>query len=270
MMIKKTVKVVLERAGYGIVQTSKLEQLVDRRRYEGLVATYYALIRQHYLRDLPAPDDERVKLIAGLLGVSAPVALVLISELRRCTQLDGDVCEFGVAQGATSALLAHEILDTPKNLWLFDSFQGLPAPSPEDELKDDIFGLGSIDAYEGMMSCPSDWVARRLQDIGFPAARAHIVRGFVEESLLGDHLPPKVCFAFLDFDFYGPTRTVLEYMHKTMVTGGGIVVHDYDFFSTGVKKAVSGFLNEHTAQYALELHDDVATGICVIRRGERA
>jgi hypothetical protein len=35
----------------------------------------------------------------------------------------------GIAQCATSALIANEISSSKKNLWLFDSFKGLPKPT---------------------------------------------------------------------------------------------------------------------------------------------
>ena len=36
-------------------------------------------------------------------------------------------------------------------LHLFDSFEGLPMPTERDQLKDDIFALGSMAAYAGAM-----------------------------------------------------------------------------------------------------------------------
>ncbi len=77
----------------------------------------------------------------------------MVLHLNRALGLDGDVCEFGVAQGATSALIANEIRGTEKDLWLFDSFEGLPKPTDHDILIDDIFNLGSIDRYQGTMAC---------------------------------------------------------------------------------------------------------------------
>lgn len=64
--------------------------------------------------------------MAKLLGTQISEAMYILVFLHRSLELDGDVCEFGVAQGATSALLANEIRTTQKNLWLFDSFKGLP------------------------------------------------------------------------------------------------------------------------------------------------
>ena len=76
--------------------------------------------------------------------------------------MSGDICEFGVAQGTTSALMSNEIKGLKeRNLWLFDSFEGLPMPTEKDQLKDDIFSLGSIEAYKGTMACGIDQVSRK-------------------------------------------------------------------------------------------------------------
>jgi O-methyltransferase len=66
----------------------------------------------------------------------------LIEYLHQSLPVEGDVCEFGVAQGAISAVLAHEIKNTNKNIWLFDSFEGLPEPSEKDILINDLFHFG--------------------------------------------------------------------------------------------------------------------------------
>jgi O-methyltransferase len=193
-------------------------------------------------------NARRAQLLARLQGTPPSEAYFIIQALAGCRELAGDVCEFGVAQGETSALMANEIAHSDKRLHLFDSFAGLPKPSEKDRLTDDIFCLGSVEAYAGTMACPEDMVRSRLDALAFGRDRYVIHRGFIEESLLRDStLPREVCFAYVDFDFYEPTRVALEFLHG--VTGGGsvIIVDDYDFFSTGVKTAVDEFVQEKAA-----------------------
>lgn len=192
----------------------------------------------------PVPvRDSRVKLMARLIGTPPGEAYAIVRALADTAAIPGDVCEFGVAQGETSALIAAEILDGERRLHLFDSFQGLPRPTAQDELKDDIFGLGSMSAYMGTMSCPADLVRARLAAVGFPTSRCVIHEGFVESILQTDRtLPKSVSFAYLDFDFYEPTRLTLEFLSGVTHAGAIIVVDDYDFFSTGAKTAVDEFV----------------------------
>jgi hypothetical protein len=176
------------------------------------------------------------------------------------------VAEFGVAQGATSAVIAGELIEGHKELWLFDSFRGLPRPSPEDTLVDDIFDLGSMEAYEGTMAFGAGEVVRRLTAIDFPLDRAKIVSGFVEETLQHDELPETFCFAYVDLDFYRPIKTVLEFMAARLTPGGVIVVDDYGHFSAGAQQAVDEFARDKGSAFSLSLPRSWAGHFALLRR----
>lgn len=195
-------------------------------------------------------DDLRPKLLGRLLGTPPSEAYYLVQGLSKSKHVDGDVCEFGVAQGETSALIANEIRETSKRLHLFDSFEGLPSPTEKDQLKDDIFNLGSMEAYTGTMACPEDMVRARLRAISFPDDRFVIHKGFVDNVLKNNrNLPSQISFAYVDFDFYEPLQQALDFIHDRMPVGGIMVVDDYDWFSTGAKTAVDEFVLHHNAEY---------------------
>lgn len=194
-----------------------------------MVNAYEDLLRR-YFGDVPE-NSRRTALLGQLLGTRPFEAYFIVRALADTRDVAGDVCEFGVAQGETSALIANEISDTQKRLHLFDSFQGLPKPSYKDQLKDDIFSLGSIDAYEEKMSCPKNMVCSQLQRVGFSEDRLSIHCGFIEQVLRNDSsLPDVVSFAYVDFDFYKPIRSSLEFLHRVTAKGAVIVVDDYNFF----------------------------------------
>jgi len=197
---------------------------------------------------LVVANEMRSRLLARLLGTPPSEAYFIVHALAECEDVHGDVCEFGVAQGETSALIANEIRSSNRVLHLFDSFEGLPRPTEEDQLKDDISSLGSIEAYAGSMSLPEEMVRTRLGAISFPPQRFVIHRGFIEQVLKHDSgLPKEVGFAYIDLDFYEPTSLTLDFLHRTTSTGAMIIVDDYDFFSTGAKTAVDEFLEEKNA-----------------------
>lgn len=112
-------------------------------------------------------DEIRPKLLGKLLGTPSSKAYFIIEALAKSKTINGDICEFVVAQGNTSALIANEIKKQDKKLHLFDSFEGLPRPSSMDQLKVDIFSLGSIKAYTGAMSCSEIMVISRLKELLF-------------------------------------------------------------------------------------------------------
>jgi hypothetical protein len=190
-------------------------------------------------------NDVRPKLLTRLLGTPPSEAYFIVQGLAKTSSINGAVCEFGVAQGETSALIANEIVRSNKMLHLFDSFEGLPKPSDKDKLKDDIFSLGNMDAYTGTMAYPTDMVKARLAAVSFPSERYVIHKGFIENLIHTDkQMPSSVSFAYVDFDFYEPIKLTLNFLHNVTSSGSVIVVDDYDYFSTGAKTAVDEFLTE--------------------------
>jgi len=191
-------------------------------------------------------NNRRLELVSKLYGTGIIEALNIIKYVSHLRNSSGDFCEFGTANGATAALIANEIVDTKKKLWLYDSFEGLSRPTQEDELINDIFELKEIQKYEGSMSYSKDEVLSRLKDLDFPVSRVKIVKGFIEKtSKKKSNFPEKVAFAYIDFDLYQPIKTALEVIRGKMVKNGVIIIDDYDFFSSGVKKAVDEFVKKN-------------------------
>jgi len=250
MRSSRWAKAWLAKHGVEVVRTNphkpSYEQL--KGKLEELAGEIEALFAEKLYPDLP-PRAGRTRMLSQLIGTSVSEALYILTFLHRSLSADGDVCEFGVAQGATSALLATEIGPTDRHLWLFDSFEGLPAPSTKDVLIDDIFELGSIERYRGEMSVPESEVRRRLREVDFPPERTHVVRGFIEESVSRGELPGSVAFAYVDFDFFEPIRIALQLLHERLSPAGSIVVDDYGFFSAGAQAAVDEFLSGHEDCY---------------------
>jgi len=197
-----------------------------------------------------------------------------VEALAKTKSVSGDVCEFGVAQGETTALIANEIRDrSDTTLHLFDSFRGLPKPSEKDKLKDDIFSLGSMEAYAGTMSFPEELVETRLRAVSFPSDRYSIHKGFVDEVILKDeNLPVKVSFAYVDFDFYEPIKTTLDFLHSVTSNGSIVIVDDYDHFSTGARLSVDEFIEEKNSVdevYDVMVPDNVFGHFVVLTKQNR-
>ena len=250
--LKQTLNRALASRGYEITRTTGLRGSMPPTGvlFDNFVnlTKAYEQRRRESGAVIPA-SDTRPQLLARLRGTLPSEAYYIVDALAMCGHVEGDVCEFGVAQGETSALIADEIRHREdKVLHLFDSFEGLPTPSAHDELKDDIWALGSIEAYSGTMSFPERMVRARLAAIGFPPERFVVHKGFIERLIdSGATLPQRVSFAYLDFDFYEPTRIALDFLHKVATPGAVIIVDDYDFFSTGPKKAVDEFVTREAS-----------------------
>jgi hypothetical protein len=228
--------------GYDIVSTGRVARFEN---FENLAKAYEHLLNEHVCQGLLPANPIRSKLLARLLGTPPSEAYSIVESLAKTKPIDGDVCEFGVAQGETSTLIANEIIAHKKRLHLFDSFEGLPKPTEKDILKDDIFSLGSMEAYAGTMACSQDMLISRLKSISFPPERYIVHKGFIENLILNDSkLPTKVSFAYVDFDLYEPIKITLNFLNDVTPNGAIIMVDDYDFFSSGAKTAVDEFLKE--------------------------
>jgi O-methyltransferase len=245
---------------YGFSYESLLE------KYRASIAEIENLYREFLFNDLSSSNEARTSLVSNLLGTQPGEAMYLLNYLNKSMLIEGDICEFGIAQGATSALLANEIKESQKAMWLFDSFKGLPKPTEKDKLIHDIFNLGTMAAYEGTMASGVDSVLRRLEKIGFPSSRVNIVPGFIENTISNSRLPEKVAFAYIDFDFYKPILIALNYLDKSLQPGGYVIVDDYGYFSSGAKTAVDEFLATNKDRYSFFLPIKAAGYFCIIQR----
>jgi hypothetical protein len=250
---------------FGVRVVSHYEDLALRARHERMVEELAAIYREALFPEL-GERPRRADLLCQLVGTEVPEAMYLLHYLQNALAGSGDVCEMGVGYGATSALIANEILDTDRTLWLYDSFEGgLSTPTDEDVLIDDIFNLGSMESYAHTMASTVEEVVDRIDAVGLPRYRLRIVPGYIQPDLPVDQVPDQVAFAYIDFDLYEPILTGLELMHPRCRGGSILMVDDYGYFSAGVKTAVNQFITAHENQYELLEPLAAAGHFCALR-----
>jgi hypothetical protein len=293
-LVKRFLRAALRRTGYGLVRIPSepavqtavqaavksqnwepqyyqlledfkmLEAMRDIHRQDAAEVEH--LYRRFLFTDLPEREG-RARDLSDLIGTTVSEAIYVIKNLHDGLKVPGDICEFGVAQGATSKVLASEIMPLKeRKFWLFDSFEGLPAPTKEDVLIHDIFKLGSMDKYKGTMASPESLVLGKLEAINFPRERIKIKKGWVKDAIKSGELPEKVAFAYVDFDFYDPIKDALEFLDQRMPAGGRIVVDDYGFFSEGAQLAVDQFVAAMGGRYKFEMPLPFAGHFCILSK----
>lgn len=262
--MKTILKSIANQFGYKIERNNNPNPFYFK--YKKLIQNYFDLYSVTLFNDSPTIDDKTIELISNLDGTQIGEAIYILNYLNQSLKLEGDICEFGIAQGLTSTLMAYQLKTNNKNIWLFDSFEGLPKPTEKDTLKDDIYNLGSIEAYQGTMAHKPESVLSKMKSIQFPLDRVKLIPGFIEETIHKNNLPQKVAFAYVDFDFYEPIKIALHFLDKALSFGGYIVVDDYDFFSTGAKKAVDEFLEESVNSFELILPIQNAGYFCILKK----
>jgi len=160
---------------------------------------------------------------------------VLLRELTRVLRagVDGDVVEFGCYEGSTSLeimrVLVHYAPHT--NLWLYDSFEGLPEKSAHD-----ISPIG-VDFTAGALLARKNAVVRRFKQANLPIP--YVKKAWFSELSVHD-VPKQVSVAFLDGDYYSSIYDSLRVVVPIMSRGGVIVIDDYTNPALpGVAKAVA-------------------------------
>jgi O-methyltransferase len=289
-LVKRLLRAALRRVGYGLVRIPGDSSLPSTASSQDWEQMYYRTLEQfrmsEAMRDIHRQDaaeveelyrrflfadlpqrEGRARDLSDLIGTTVSEAIYVIKNLHDGLKVEGDICEFGVAQGATSKLLASEIMPlASRKFWLFDSFEGLPAPSKEDKLIHDIFKLGTMDKYKGTMASPESEVLGKLASINFPRERIKIKKGWVKDAINSGELPGKVAFAYVDFDFYDPIKDALEFLDTRMPAGGRIVVDDYGFFSEGAQLAVDQFVAAAGNRYKFDMPLSFAGHFCILSK----
>jgi O-methyltransferase len=154
---------------------------------------------------------------------------ILASFADYASHLPGDLAECGVYRGGTALLLCRVTAGRRKRLYLFDSFEGLPALDPH---KDEWF-------EEGQFTIETvDSVRHLLRDFGDVT---DIRAGWIPETFSG--LEDRTyAFAHVDVDLYQSALDCCRYFYPRLVPGGAIVFDEYGFAATrGERDAVDEF-----------------------------
>ena len=156
----------------------------------------------------------------------------------------GDVAEFGCFVGTTSVFLAGRLKATGRQLHLYDSFEGLPPKSSEDE------SPAGTQFIAGELLATKAQLIRNLKQANVPMPR--IKKGWFSELDIND-IPEKIAFAFLDGDYYHSVKDPLVLIWPRLAPGATIVVDDYaNEALPGAAKAVDEWLRSHPARLTVE------------------
>jgi O-methyltransferase len=173
---------------------------------------------------------------------------VLLRELEKVIKnnIEGDIVELGCYEG-TSALFEARMLQVSaahKNLWLYDSFAGLPEKTEYDRSPaGEQFVTGELQASRKELE-------RRFKQAGLPKPR--IKKAWFSDLNAGD-MPEKICFAFLDGDYYDSILQSLHLVWPNLSPGATVIVDDYQNEALpGAARAVNAWLSTHAASLSVE------------------
>ena len=161
----------------------------------------------------------------GYYGKVDRIALVM-SFLETSLHVPGEVAEFGAYRGHTAAGMNRtlERHRSEKQLYLFDSFEGMP------EISHPLDGAWK----EGDLAYPVENVKELFKD----SPRVSIVPGYFNESL-PKYPDLRFSFCHVDCDLYTSVKECIVYILPRLAVGGVVVFDDYGFRDTaGARAAV--------------------------------
>jgi|SRR6185312_1820495 len=162
----------------------------------------------------------------------------------------GAVVECGVWRGGSimAAAMALQQEGDLRDLYLFDTFAGMTAPTEADvsvrgENARERFSAGDHGADQTWCYASLEDVQRNLAQLGYPAGKIHFVKGDVLETLPARAPPGPIALLRLDTDWYESTRRELETLYGALQTGGVLIIDDYGHWG-GSRKAVDEYFGD--------------------------
>lgn len=145
-----------------------------------------------------------------------------------------------------------------RKFWLYDTFQGIPAPGEHDA------GLHGEDAaaewernqcgeINEWCYAPLDEVRANMLNTGVPTERLELVQGLVEDTIPA-RIPEQIALLRLDTDWYESTYHEMVHLFPRLSPGGVLILDDYGHWE-GVRRAVDRYLGEQDVNLLLHRID---------------
>jgi hypothetical protein len=226
--MKKIVKAALARSGWELGRTA------DRV--------------QETLADLPEADRALIARVEPFTMTSLERRASLLGAVDQIVKhrIPGDIVECGVWRGGSMMLVALALMargDTSRDLYLFDTFEGMSEPTAEDK------GLSGESAEAQLARTDRDhplWAVASLEDVkaniastGYPADKIHFVKGKVEDTIPRT-IPKRIALLRLDTDWYESTRHELQHLYPLLSRHGLLIIDDYGHWQ-GARQAVDEY-----------------------------
>jgi len=194
--------------------------------------------------DIDPVDRKIIEAVRPYTMTSQERILALLQAVRYIVRynIHGSIVECGVWKGGSIMAAMYALLDMnvqDRDLFLFDTFTGMPAPS-----KHDVEFRGKSAAQ--LMSERDEWAKAELADVrnnvlqtSYPKERVFFVLGRVEVTI-PEQAPEQIALLRLDTDWYESTHHELTHLFPRLVPGGVLIIDDYGHWK-GARKAVDEY-----------------------------
>jgi O-methyltransferase len=209
----------------------------------------YRPVQEDYPPDFTQDDINIIREVRAWTMTSPERIHALIQAVRYVSLncITGSIVECGVWKGGSMAAVAKTLLqlqDLERDLYLFDTFQGMTEPTSNDvdhsgkyasELLVEDPGIKCADA-------PLESVQKVLYETRYPKEKIHFVRGKVEDTI-SKSSPDSISLLRLDTDWYESTKHELVHLFPRLSHRGVLIIDDYGHWK-GSRQACDEYFSE--------------------------
>lgn len=187
------------------------------------------------------------------------IGIERLSNIKQCVtdilreKIPGDLVEAGVWRGGASIFMRAILKaygDGTRNVWVVDSFAGLPVADGEKFPADAQDKLSEYNSYLGV---PLDVVKHNFNRYGLLDGQVRFLPGWFRDSLPNAPIQ-QIAVLRLDGDMYESTIDILEHLYGKVSRGGYVIVDDYGALPN-CRAAVSDFRERRRISDEIQLID---------------
>jgi len=253
--MKKVIRTVINKMGYDLTPISNQTPLANDNviKPESEMPVDASAFEQSIIQRVKAytmTSPERI------LSLIRSVDYVLENDIK------GSVVECGVWKGGSMMAVALTLLERQRcerDLYLFDTFEGMPSASEVDisiggDNASQLLELSERSEDDHLWAySPLEKVKLAVHSTGYPRERISFVKGMVEETIL-KNAPPEISILRLDTDWYESTKHELFHLFPRLAVGGILIIDDYGHWQ-GAKKAVDEYIKANKVRILLQRID---------------
>jgi hypothetical protein len=178
--------------------------------------------------------------------------------------IPGSFVECGVWKGGSMMAIAetlHQLKVTDRQLYLYDTFAGMPPPTEEDknyseetaaamlQKESDVKEESVVWAYSNLAE-----VKANISQVAYPANNIHYIEGDVLQTIPAND-PGQIALLRLDTDWYESTKHEMVHLYPKLISSGVLIIDDYGYWK-GSRKAVDEYMAANQVSLLLNRIDD--------------
>lgn len=187
-----------------------------------------------------------------MISVAGIVACIDSAAHLAKSNLAGAIVECGVWRGGAVQAMLLKLVgvgDMSRDVFLFDTFQGMTEPTAEDVSYEGSDAVTLNDGtHEGWCLATLEEVRATIASTGYPQEKVHFVQGDVRDTIpqWRERIGP-ISLLRLDTDWYELTKLEMNALYPLLVSRGLLIVDDYGFWK-GARQAIDEYFQQQSQQ----------------------